>query len=86
MKYTDGFTKLTPSIITVILMIGSFGLLSIALKHIPLSTAYAAWTGIGIAGTFLFGYIILHESITLAHGICISLIMGGIIGLRLLAP
>ncbi len=84
-KYTDGFTKMTPSVITVTLMMVSFAFLSLALKELPISTAYAIWTGIGTAGTFLFGYFILHEPLTALQGICVAMIVCGITGLKLLA-
>ncbi|WP_037325623.1 multidrug efflux SMR transporter, partial [Anaerovibrio sp. RM50] len=60
LKYTEGFSRLLPSIITITLMAASFALLSLALKELPISTAYAIWTGIGTIGTFVFGYMILH--------------------------
>lgn len=84
LKYTDGFSRLTPSLITVGLMIGSFGLLSQALKWLPLSTSYAIWTGIGTIGTFLFGCFVLHEPSTAWHFVCVAMILGGIVGLRIL--
>ena len=85
MKYTDGFSKIAPSVITVALMLASFGLLSMALKELPLSTAYAVWTGIGTVGTFLFGFFVLHEPATAWNGLCVAMIVCGIVGLKLLA-
>ena len=85
LKMTEGFTKILPSIITVVGMILSFVLLSMAMKKIPLSISYAIWTGIGIVGTVLFGVFYFHESISLQQIICIIFIVGGIIGLRLLS-
>lgn len=85
MKYSEGFSKLMPSVITIALMIGSFGLLAAALKQIPLSTAYAVWTGIGTIGTFLFGYFVLHESATALQGLCVVLIICGVAGLKFLS-
>ncbi len=84
MKYTEGFTRPIPSIVTVTLMILSFGLLSMALRELPLSSSYAIWTGIGTIGTFLFGLLVLHEPATVLHGLCVLMILSGIIGLRLL--
>ncbi|MCR5176123.1 MAG: multidrug efflux SMR transporter [Anaerovibrio sp.] len=85
MKYTEGFTRPIPSLVTVALMILSFGLLSLALRELPLSSSYAIWTGIGTVGTFLFGLLVLHEPVTALHGLCVVMIVAGIIGLRLLA-
>lgn len=85
LKMTEGFTKLAPSIFTIIGTILSFVCLSIAMKKIPLSIAYAIWTGIGIAGTVLFGAFYFHESISLQQIICIIFIIGGIVGLRLVS-
>lgn len=62
LKYTQGFTKLVPSVITALAMVVSFGLLSHALKEIPVSTGYAVWTGIGAVGALLFGIFVLGES------------------------
>ena len=85
MKMTEGFSKLIPSIVTVIGIIASFFFLSIALKKLPLSIAYAIWTGIGTAGTVLFGIFYFHEPTDLPHIICVVLILCGIIGLRILS-
>jgi len=84
LKYTEGFSRLVPSLVTAVLMAGSFALLSLALKELPLSSSYAIWTGIGTVGTFLFGYAVLHEPVTLVHGICIAMIVLGVAGLRFL--
>ncbi len=85
LKYTEGFSRLVPSLVTAVLMAGSFALLSLALKELPLSSSYAIWTGIGTVGTFLFGYAVLHEPVTLVHGICVAMIVLGVAGLRFLA-
>ena len=82
LKYTDGFTRLWPSVGTALSMVLSLGLLGIALKTLPLGTAYAMWTGIGIVGTAIFGIVILREPATAARLLCIALIVGGILGLR----
>lgn len=85
LKFTDGFTKLLPSILTVAGTVCSFVLLSIAMKKLPLSVSYAIWTGIGTVGTVLVGIFYFHENFTIAHGICLAMIIFGIIGLRFLS-
>lgn len=85
LKYTEGFSRLLPSIITITLMAASFALLSLALKELPISTAYAIWTGIGTIGTFVFGYMILHEPVTALQGVCVAFIVCGITGLKILS-
>jgi quaternary ammonium compound-resistance protein SugE len=82
LKYTDGFTKLTPSVLTVIAMIGSFALLGQALRVLPIGTAYAIWTGIGAVGTAILGMILFNEPRDLARILCILLIVAGILGLK----
>ena len=83
LKYIQGFSKLLPSILTIIGMTLSFVFLSLALKKLPLSIAYAVWTGIGIAGTSILGVLIFNEAVSAAKIIFISLIVIGIAGLRL---
>jgi quaternary ammonium compound-resistance protein SugE len=83
MKYSEGWTKLYPSIFTVGSMIIGFYFLSQAVKTLPLGTAYAIWTGIGTVGTVIFGLILFKEPIDLIKAICILLIITGIVGLRL---
>lgn len=83
LKYTDGFTKLYPSIITIIGMIISFGFLSISLKTLPLGTAYAIWTGIGAIGTVIVGILLFGEVQSVARILFVVLIICGIIGLKL---
>lgn len=85
MKMSDGFTVLVPSIITVVGYIASAVFLAIALKHLPLGTAYAMWTGMGIAGTTLLGIVIFHERLSISQIICVIMIVVGIVGLKLLA-
>jgi len=85
MKMSNGFSKLVPSIVTIAGYIASAIFLSMALKKIPLGTAYAIWTGIGILGTSLLGVLMFKEALSLAQVICIALIATGIIGLKLLA-
>ncbi|MCG3149627.1 MAG: Quaternary ammonium compound-resistance protein SugE [Verrucomicrobiae bacterium] len=86
LKYTQGFTKLWPSVATIAGMIASFGLLSAALKTIPIGTAYAVWTGIGAAGTAAIGMLILGESRDVMRIVCLVLIVAGVVGLRFFAP
>ena len=85
LKYTQGFTRIVPSAITLSAMVGSVVLLGIAMKTLPVGTAYAAWTGIGIAGTFVFGVLMLGEPLTAARLDCVGLIVAGIVGLKLLS-
>lgn len=83
LKYTEGFSRLWPSMGTVAGMILSFALLAQALKTLPMGTAYAIWTGIGAVGTALVGIVLLGESASLARLACIGLIAAGIIGLKM---
>jgi quaternary ammonium compound-resistance protein SugE len=85
LKYTDGFSKLTPTVLTVASMIVSLGLLGLALKELPVGTAYAVWTGIGTVGTALLGIWLLGEPATATRLACIGLIVCGIVGLKLVA-
>ena len=77
LKYSQGFTKLVPSILTVIGMIASFYFLSLALKSLPLGTAYAIWTGIGAIGTVVLGIILFKEPANMIRLICIGFILKG---------
>jgi quaternary ammonium compound-resistance protein SugE len=83
LKQTDGWTRPWPSVITALLMIASFFFLSLALRSLPLGTAYAIWTGIGAVGTALAGIFIFGEPRTAARLVCIVLIVAGIVGLKL---
>ncbi|MCL7997496.1 quaternary ammonium compound efflux SMR transporter SugE [Brucella pseudogrignonensis] len=83
MKKSEGFSVLTPSVITIVTMIGSFALLSIAMRTLPLGTAYAIWTGIGAVGAFLVGIFILGEAASFFRIASVMLILAGIIGLKL---
>jgi len=85
LKYTEGFTKLVPSLITLGLTSGSFYLLALALRDLPLSTAYAIWTGIGTIGTFLVGVLFLHEPATAWHFLFVAMILGGLVGLKMMS-
>jgi quaternary ammonium compound-resistance protein SugE len=83
LKYTEGFSRLIPSLWTVGSMLVSFLFLSLALKTLPVGTAYAVWTGIGAAGVAILGIILLEEPATAARLGCIGLIVSGIVGLKL---
>ncbi|MEA1651951.1 quaternary ammonium compound efflux SMR transporter SugE [Nitrospirillum sp. BR 11164] len=83
LKYTDGFTRLVPSILTITAMGVSLGLLGLALRALPLGTAYAVWTGIGTLGTVIAGIILFNEPATALRLACIGLIVAGIAGLKL---
>ena len=85
LKYTDGFTKLVPSVLTVIAMAISVILLGVALKTLPVGTAYAVWTGVGAVGTALFGIYLFGEPATAARLASIGLIVAGIVGLKLVS-
>jgi len=86
LKYTEGFTRLVPSVLTLAAMTGSILLLGLALRTLPLGTAYAIWTGIGTVGTVIFGIFFLNEPATAMRLACIALIVAGILGLKLLSP
>lgn len=83
LKYTEGWTRLVPSVLTGIAMACSFFLLSNAIKTLPIGTAYAVWTGIGIVGAALFGILFLKETASLSKVFFILLILVGILGLKL---
>ncbi|KUL94479.1 molecular chaperone [Bosea sp. WAO] len=83
LKYTHGFTRLVPTVLTVASMAVSLGLLGLALKSLPLGTAYAIWTGIGTVGTAVLGIILFGEPATVLRLLCIGLIVAGIVGLKL---
>lgn len=83
LKYADGFSKFWPSVFTIVCMIISMGLLAYAVKHIPVGTAYAVWTGIGAVGTAVLGIILFQESKDLIRVFFIFLIVVGIVGLKL---
>lgn len=85
LKYTDGFSRLMPSIITIAAMIASVWLLALALKSIPVGTGYAVWTGIGAVGTAILGIVLFNEAASAARLACIGLIVVGIFGLKLVS-
>jgi quaternary ammonium compound-resistance protein SugE len=84
MKYSNGFSLVVPTVLTIIGYIASAIFLSLAIKQLPLGTAYAVWTGIGIIGTSILGIFLFKESLSLPQYLCILLIVAGIIGLHVL--
>ncbi|HEY7319494.1 MAG TPA: quaternary ammonium compound efflux SMR transporter SugE [Candidatus Binatia bacterium] len=86
LKYSAGFTKLGPSLFTVIAMLISIYLLAVALRTLPVGTGYAVWTGIGSVGAAILGILLFNESREFSRILCILLIVAGIIGLKLTAP
>ena len=83
LKYTDGFTRPIPTLLTVGAMIVSVGLLGLAMKELPLGTAYAIWTGVGAVGTVIAGIFLFGESMALVRLLSVGLIVAGLIGLKL---
>jgi len=83
LKYTKGFTELWPTVGTVAAMVASIALLGVAMKSLPLGTAYAVWTGIGAVGTVLLGIFLFGESASIARLASVALILAGIVGLKL---
>ena len=86
LKYTEGFSKFWPSVGTLSCMIISILLLGLALKDLPVGTAYAIWTGIGTVGTAILGIYLFGESAAVLRLVCIGLIVAGIVGLKLVTP
>lgn len=86
LKYSEGFTRLWPSVITIVAMLISFFLLGLAMKNLPMGTAYAVWVGIGTLGAVIVGIMFLAEPVTLARLLSLLLICSGIIGLKLATP
>ncbi|HEU6450242.1 MAG TPA: quaternary ammonium compound efflux SMR transporter SugE [Gemmatimonadaceae bacterium] len=85
LKYTEGFTRLWPTVGTLISVVVSMGLLGVALRTLPVGTGYAVWTGIGTVGTAVLGIILFREPATAARLFCIALIVAGIVGLKLVS-
>lgn len=83
LKYTDGFTRLVPSVLTAAAIAGSMALLALALRDLPVGTAYAVWTGVGTVGTAILGMVLFGESTATIRLVCIGLIVMGILGLKL---
>lgn len=86
LKYAQGFTKLWPSVLTIIAMVVSLLFLALAVRTIPIGTGYAVWTGIGAVGTATLGIILFAEPVTAWRVVCLLLIVGGVAGLKLTAP
>ena len=86
LKYTDGFTRLWPTVGTVLAMIISLGLLGLAMKSLPVGTSYAVWVGVGAVGTALLGIVLLGEPANAGRLISLGLIVAGIVGLKLSSP
>ena len=85
LKYTDGFSKPIPTVLTVGAMVISLGLLGLAMKELPLGTAYAIWTGVGAVGTVIAGIILFGESMALVRLVSVALIVTGLVGLKVSA-
>jgi quaternary ammonium compound-resistance protein SugE len=86
LKYSDGFTRFWPSVLTLVAIILSFALLGLALRGVPFGTAYAIWTGIGAAGAAIAGVFLFGESADVPRVCCLALIIAGAIGLKLVTP
>lgn len=86
LKYTEGFSRLVPSVLTIVAMAISLYLLGVALRTLPVGTAYAVWTGIGAVGTAALGIVLFGEPATAARLACIALIVAGILGLKMFSP
>ena len=86
LKYTEGFTRLWPTLFTGVSLVASMALLGLAVKSLPLGTAYAVWTGIGAVGTVILGIVLFKEPATVARLVCVGLIVSGILGLKFLSP
>ncbi len=85
LKYTDGFTRLWPSVVTVVAMLASFGCLSLAMRTIPIGSCYAIWTGTGAVGTALLGMLFMGESASVGRIVCVLLIAAGVVGMKVLS-
>jgi quaternary ammonium compound-resistance protein SugE len=86
LKYTEGFTRPIPTVLTGVSLLASMALLGWAIKTLPLGTAYAVWTGIGAVGTAIVGILVFKEPATAARLVCLALIVSGILGLKLFTP
>ncbi|MFN3791650.1 quaternary ammonium compound efflux SMR transporter SugE [Massilia sp.] len=86
LKYTNGFTRLMPSLWTLLAMLGSIGMLGLALRELPLGTAYAVWTGIGTVGVAIAGIVMLNEPADALRLGAIAMIAAGIVALKFLSP
>ena len=86
LKYTEGFSRLWPTVWTLASMAVSVWLLGVAVRTLPVGTAYAVWTGVGAVGTVLFGIALFEEPTTVGRLVCVGLIVAGIVGLKLTGP
>lgn len=86
LKYTEGFTKLWPTLLTVVTMTASVFLLGLAARDLPIGTAYAIWVGIGAIGTAIFGIVLLSDPTNAARMACLVLLLASIVGLKLTTP
>jgi quaternary ammonium compound-resistance protein SugE len=86
LKYTEGFTRLWPSVWTLVALAASMALLALAVRELPIGTAYAIWTGVGAVGTAVLGIVLFGEPRDLPRLACIALIVAGILGLKLVSP
>lgn len=86
LKYTEGFTRLGPTVFTGVSLVLSMGLLGLAVRSLPIGTAYAVWTGIGAVGTAVLGILLFKEPVTAMRLVCLALIVAGILGLKLFSP
>lgn len=86
LKYTEGFTRPIPTVLTAVSLVASMGLLGWAVKSLPLGTAYAVWTGVGAVGTAIVGMLLFKEPATAGRLVCLALIVSGILGLKLFTP
>ena len=86
LKYTEGFSRLWPTVWTLLSMAVSVWLLGVAVRTLPVGTAYAVWTGVGAVGTVLFGIVLFEEPTTVGRLVCVGLIVAGIVGLKLTGP
>lgn len=86
LKMSENFSKLVPGAVTIVGLIASMYFLSLSLKELPIGTAYAIWTGIGTAGTLIFSIVWFREAITLPQVLCVMMIIGGVVGLKVLSP
>lgn len=85
LKYTEGLTRFWPTVLTAVAILGSMGFLALALRTLPMGTAYAVWTGIGTVGTVAFGILLFNEPSDALRLACIGLILAGIVGLKLVS-
>ena len=86
LKFTEGFTRPIPTILTAISLVASMGLLGWAVRSLPLGTAYAVWTGVGAVGTAIVGILLFKEPATAGRLVCLALIVSGVLGLKLFTP